>query len=222
MCPVGTYKIVGKSTLYTQDFVFIPVITCRDKVSPLNYFIVIIIIMADQIITVECEQQSAERNINENGEDIIMEAKFSHCWFYCLPIFIWICVSCVIVFIPLTILMIVLSYFQVRNWRLYLTQNAIYYHDTSPSCCRVYTYVIPLSYIEYINGYEGCDPTTIYIQMKRSNWMKMMGTSPNACENETTYWYCCNYDSDTVTLWLYYVKNPEGFIEAVQTCMATA
>ena len=187
--------------------------------------------MADQVIAVDCKQQSAERNVNENGEDdIIMEAKLSR-WFY-FPTFalslvlIFLAASLLFGFIililalPLLIVVVIISYFRARKWRLYLAQNSIHYRDASFNCCGEKdggrTIVFPLTYIEYVE-YRS---TTVMLTMKRSNWMELMDISPSACQNETIICCCCH--STTVTYCLYYVRNSEDFTQAIRTCMGTA
>ena len=175
--------------------------------------------MADEIITVETNREC--RQLNEDGEEIIMESKYSR-WVYFTPIlyaavliFISGGVSLLVGIIAMPIVIIMLI-FQVRSWRLYLTQDAIHYHEANFDCCGGRTIVIPLSDIESICDRYGIHPS-INITMKRSNWMKMMNIFPNACNNKTTI-LCC-IKSNYVIVTLSYVKNPAEFLQAVQTCM---
>ncbi len=93
--------------------------------------------------------------------------------------------------IPIIILIIMLIV-QVKNWRLYLTKTAIYYHAASITCLGGHTMIIPLSCIEEISVAELCEiyPNTVYVGLSRRSLMVIMDMSPNLCHDETTWCGC--------------------------------
>ncbi len=170
------------------------------------------VISDHQIVTVEPPvlQQiinSQEGKLDKNGEQILMEGVCNQPLFYwgsIVSAFFISAASFVIVF-PIAICFFCAA---LKNWKLYLTQNAIHYHQASLSCLGGRSIVIPLSYIKSIS----IDADCIVVCMETSRAKEFIYTPPTFCG--------CIKEPEHTNVVIEYVKNSAEFIEAVKRELA--
>ena len=165
-----------------------------------------------QVVTIEPQQLQqatnfATGNVDENGEQIIMEGVCHRSSMFSDIIWAMVVVSLtglgMLLAIPIGLCCACAA---VKAWRLYLTRNAIHYRHMG-LCFSCRTFIIPLSYVKDIKIEFGTK--NVLLLMDRSNAYEFI-----TCGERPMYWFCCPPENCYVTLKS--VANCEEFANAVK------
>lgn len=149
-------------------------------------------------------------NVDENGEEIILEGVCHRRGLFTDVLWIVIIAMASLIAIPIGLLLACCA-ISCSAWRLYLTRKTIYYRHNGSCYCSTRTFVIPLSYIKEVTAIS--NDKSVWLLMEREKAYEFIPAGDRPC-----IWFC--FPPENCYLILKHIVNYEEFAQAVKREMA--